>query len=70
MTHTFEQDGHVIGIPDAYMSADVLTSLAEQGPRVGHAIAEQDGPTRAIVLRFKGCPPVYGVGAPIVGIDA
>lgn len=39
-THTFEESGHIIGIPDRYLTRDVETALVESGPRVAVAIAE------------------------------
>ena len=44
MTHLFEENGHQIGIPDRYMTAEVQLALIERGPRVAVALCEQVTP--------------------------
>jgi hypothetical protein len=40
MTYTFEESGHVIGIPDRYMTDEVARMLDELGPRATVALIE------------------------------
>ena len=62
ITQTFEESGHVCGIPDRYLRKEG-TTLVEVGPRATVALIEAD-PTMARAFGITDPMPI------IVGVEA